>query len=301
MNVDYFEVQFADFFTEHTIFSDFFRESSVQKNAGNYCVIHTGEDDAVRYYLQATACEFTNRKLYANTCAIGNLKFALVTAFRNHAEAIDIFKNTPRRSGPDVEEIIKYMQTNYRNISLSQTAEKFHYNSTHISRLLYAHYQKTFMEILTEIRLQRAKDYLNKTNKDIAEIAQLSTNDASGEKPLGEVSESTSKEDFDTTTIAGAIEYIIAYAKETWNCPVIFYTNPKYDNAHYESMVALLKEIAEKWEIDLINFWDDDEINQMIETDRKSLLYVFIHPRPGFYLDVWTPYFENAIAEVINK
>jgi len=132
-------------------------------------------------------------------------------------------------------------------------------------------------------------------------ICQLSTNDAAGENPLGEVSESTNKEDFDTATIAGAIEYIIAYAKETWNCPVIFYTNPKYDNAHYEAMVALLKEIAEKWEIDLVNFWDDDEINQMIETDRKSLLYDFIHPRPGFYLDVWAPYFENAIAEVIGK
>jgi len=173
VNVDYFEVQFADFFTEYTVLSDFFRESSVQKKTGNYCVIHTGKDDAVRYYLQATACEFTNRKLYTNTCAIGNLKFALVTAFRNHAEAIDIFNNMSRRSGPDAEEIIKYMQTNYRTISLSQTAEKFHYNSAYISRLLYAHYQKTFMEILTEIRLQRAKDYLNKTSKDIAEIATV--------------------------------------------------------------------------------------------------------------------------------
>lgn len=28
--------------------------------------------------------------------------------------------------------------------------------------------------------------------------------------------------DFDTKTIAGAIEYIICYSKEKWNCPVIF-------------------------------------------------------------------------------
>ena len=132
-------------------------------------------------------------------------------------------------------------------------------------------------------------------------ICQLSTNDASGEKALGEISESMNKEDFDTTTVAGAIEYIIAYAKETWDCPVIFYTNPKYDNEHYASMVAILEDIAEKWDIDLVNLWEDEDINKMIEEDRKNLLYDFIHPRPGFYLDVWTPYFENAIGNVIAQ
>lgn len=45
-------------------------------------------------------------------------------------------------------------------------------------------------------------------------VCQLSTNDASKGMPLGEFGD-------DTSTITGAIEYIIRYAKKTWNCPVV--------------------------------------------------------------------------------
>lgn len=53
-------------------------------------------------------------------------------------------------------------------------------------------------------------------------VCQLSTNDASQKKELGKIIESKNLNDFDTKTIAGAIEYIICYSKEKWNCPVIF-------------------------------------------------------------------------------
>ena len=71
-------------------------------------------------------------------------------------------------------------------------------------------------------------------------ICQLSTNDATQKKPLGTVGISENLEDFDTHTVAGAIEYIICYAKKRWGCPVMFYTNPAYDSPEYGRMVRLL-------------------------------------------------------------
>ena len=71
-------------------------------------------------------------------------------------------------------------------------------------------------------------------------VCQLSTNDATQKKPLGIVSGTCDRNAFDTSTVAGAIEFVISYAKETWNCPVMFYTNPKYDSAEYAAMVELL-------------------------------------------------------------
>ena len=53
---------------------------------------------------------------------------------------------------------------------------------------------------------------------------QLSTNDATTKKELGQISKGFDQPDFDTKTITGAEEFIIWYAQETWNCPVIFYT-----------------------------------------------------------------------------
>ena len=56
-------------------------------------------------------------------------------------------------------------------------------------------------------------------------------------------------------------------AKETWNCPVVFYTGTKYGSEAYQSMVTRLLELQEKWGIGVINLWDDEEMNQVSKTD----------------------------------
>ena len=50
-------------------------------------------------------------------------------------------------------------------------------------------------------------------------VCQLSTNDASAGNPMGEISDSQNLEDFNTGTIIGALEYILTYVKQTWDCP----------------------------------------------------------------------------------
>lgn len=129
-------------------------------------------------------------------------------------------------------------------------------------------------------------------------VCQLSTNDAAQKKPLGAVSPSQELSAFDTSTVAGAIEYIIAYAKETWNCPVVFYTNPKYDSTAYRDMVALLPELAEKWEITVIDLWNDDAFNNIAEEQRTLYMADAIHPTQAGYLEWWTPVMEQQLYEL---
>ena len=55
-------------------------------------------------------------------------------------------------------------------------------------------------------------------------ICQISTNDAKSEFQTrrGEISDSLTE--FDLTTTLGGVEFIINYVKETWDCPVYFYS-----------------------------------------------------------------------------
>ena len=110
-------------------------------------------------------------------------------------------------------------------------------------------------------RLDRNKD------ADIF-VCQLSTNDASQNKPLGIMAAGS---DYDTSTVAGAIEYIISYAKDTWHCPVVFYTSPRYDSKNYAVMTTLLHEIAEKWDITVIDMWNDVAFNAITDEQRSLL------------------------------
>lgn len=126
-------------------------------------------------------------------------------------------------------------------------------------------------------------------------VCQLSTNDAALNKKLGEISEYKKLEVMDTSTITGAMEYIIAYAKNTWNTPVVFYTNPKYESEAYEVMVARLLELQQKWDIGVIDLWNDQEFNNISDEDRKLYMEDSVHPTKAGYLRWWIPYMEEFL------
>lgn len=131
-------------------------------------------------------------------------------------------------------------------------------------------------------------------------VCQLSTNDATKEMPLGKISDSFNINDFDTQTVAGAIEYIIAYAKETWDCPVVFYTQSKYDSEHYAKMVDLLLEIQKKWNITVIDLWNNEKINSITDEQRKIYLVDHIHPTKAGYKEWWLPEFQKCLYEILK-
>lgn len=124
-------------------------------------------------------------------------------------------------------------------------------------------------------------------------VVQLSTNDATQGKALGQISEGTDFNSLDTTTVAGAIAYIIAYAKNTWDCPVVFYTGTRYDSQAYADMVALLLEIQKKWDMGVIDLWNNAEMTALQGTDLYNrYMSDPIHPTALGYKDWWTPVFE---------
>lgn len=128
-------------------------------------------------------------------------------------------------------------------------------------------------------------------------ICQLSTNDTRNPDALGLVMPDfvTGSDAFDTHTTFGAIEYIIAKVKETWDCPVYFYTNPPYSNGVYEKMVEGLQRIAEKWDITVIDMFADEAFNAISDSDRALYMSDTIHPTKAGYLKWWLPKFEEAL------
>ena len=125
-------------------------------------------------------------------------------------------------------------------------------------------------------------------------VCQLSTNDATKKKPLGKVA--AAGEAYDTKTVCGAIEYIIDYAKKTWNCPIAFYTNPRYASPKYKDMVDALYAIAKKWGVAVIDLWNDRELNTK-EAKKHTCMNDQIHPTKKGYA-LWTPVIETALSNV---
>ncbi|MFQ6794516.1 MAG: GDSL-type esterase/lipase family protein [Thomasclavelia sp.] len=154
-------------------------------------------------------------------------------------------------------------------------------------------------------------------------VVQLSTNDASLGIDFGTLSKSYDLKDFDYSTITGAIEYIIAYAKEKWDCPVIFYTNPYLSDeaikhfveinggdvqeikdvyqTTYQKMVDILLEVQAKWDIDVIDMWNNSSfINTNINL-RDYYMCDPIHPYKAGYLFWYTPFIQNQLETILKE
>ncbi len=157
----------------------------------------------------------------------------------------------------------------------------------------------TLADLKTNSYVNRMKN-MDTSIKADAFVCQLSTNDATKQVPLGQIADGFSQELFDTKTVAGAIEYIISYAKKTWNCPVVFYTQAKYDSTYYGEMVLLLSEIAAKWNITVLDLWNDEAINTISEQQRSLYLVDAIHPTKAGYTEWWLPSFRACLTEVIR-
>lgn len=124
-------------------------------------------------------------------------------------------------------------------------------------------------------------------------VCQLSTNDAARGLPLG--SPAQAGEEFDRETIAGAIETIVGYAQRTWQCPVVFYTSPRYDSDAYGAMVELLKSLQRKWGFGIIDLWSDEAFNRITQEQRARWMEDPIHPTLEGYREWWTPRFEREL------
>lgn len=140
--------------------------------------------------------------------------------------------------------------------------------------------------------------------KSDAFLCQLSTNDTRyhGLEKIGVISKSTNRKDFDITTTIGAIEYIISYARETWNSPIIFYTNTYFGDKNYEVLISKLYEIKEKWNIEIIDLYNDKELNNISADSRR--LYMLsdnVHPLKAGYKLWWTPVIEKRLYEIMSK
>lgn len=149
--------------------------------------------------------------------------------------------------------------------------------------------------------IQRMKRLSPDTQTDLF-ICQLSTNDATRELPLGQVSDAENPDDFDTSTICGAMEYIISYVYDTWHCPVVFYTGTQFTNELYGQMVDTLYDLQEKWDcLEIIDLWNDEALNSISKELYASYMHDPIHPTLGGYTKWWMPAMEENLYSIVDS
>ena len=85
-----------------------------------------------------------------------------------------ISQDETKQAMKNAESIISYLNENYmKDISLDDVSESILYSSTYINRLLKMTTQKTFYELLTDIRINKACDLLCTSSLQISQIGEM--------------------------------------------------------------------------------------------------------------------------------
>ncbi len=154
----------------------------------------------------------------------------------------------------------------------------------------------TLADVNGESYVSRLKR-LDPSSRWDALVVQLSTNDAGLNHRLGVVVGKRDLADYDVTSVAGAIEYIIAYAKMHFDCPVLFFTGTRFDSPAYGEMVALLLDIQRIWPIGVLDLWHDPVMNRVTGEEYRRYMADGVHPTRAGYFEWWGPRMETMLGD----
>lgn len=115
-------------------------------------------------------------------------------------------------------------------------------------------------------------------------ICQLSTNDGWKKVPLNDTEK--------------AMRFIIEYAKETFGCPIAFYTNTNFNSAGYEKLIEVMYNLQKEYGFFVLDLYNDKEMLAVDPEDYKVYMCDPVHPNLEGYRNWWLPKFIKFCEEL---
>lgn len=143
--------------------------------------------------------------------------------------------------------------------------------------------------------LKRLKTHTSDEVYDLV-ICQLSTNDATKRLPVGRAGKEK-----DSETIWAGLSDIIDYVRQTWGCPLVFFTSCRFVNDRYDAMVAALHELTDATTVGVLDLWNNRNFNTISKTERKLYMADSIHPTMAGYRDWWGPELERQLRNYLRR
>ena len=131
--------------------------------------------------------------------------------------------------------------------------------------------------------VNRLKKLDNNQKFDLC-ICQLSTNDTHPDIPMYK--------------IEAAIRFIIEYVRETFGCPIAFYTGTYFDNEKYANMIDMLYSLQKEYDFPILDLFHDEEMCAVSKEDYAEYMIDHIHPTVRGYKEWWTPKFISFLEQL---
>ena len=165
-----FETTFFSLLSREDALALFFRTILQGDREPNYLIFQSDRLLEVRMMAQNAMLECYKSDSYSNSCCISyvNLLFA---AFLRTADTSPRYYHYQMSSNFYL--VLQYIRYHYRDLTLAQLAEEFHYSKPHLCTLIKQNTGVSFTNLLKQIRMTRAAEYLLRTELPVGKIAEI--------------------------------------------------------------------------------------------------------------------------------
>ena len=149
----------------------FFTKALSGNANSNYLLFRTGLNSDLEQLLLAIYNASTEKNPYSTRMRNPLMSTFFLHLLKQYEHIAEISSHSSLYWKPEFAEMLIYIQTNYRTVTLEEVSRKFGYSQRQIIRIIRSSTDKTFTQLLTQLRMEKAVTLLKQNNMTIEEIA----------------------------------------------------------------------------------------------------------------------------------
>lgn len=165
-----FRTTFMNLMGKNDIISDFFTKNTYQTGSSPYILCRTNSEDIFQKIILEMLDECSKPKKYSDRYLNSLLELFIIQLLRLHEFHFTVGESTDNVENESILAIMRYIQNNFKIITLHDAAKFFNYSEAHLSRMIKKFTGKTFTHIIQTIKIQYAAKLLLEGKMSIAEI-----------------------------------------------------------------------------------------------------------------------------------
>lgn len=149
----------------------FFSKEGYEAGNSRYLLVRAESNLKLRVLALEMLAEQDKMCTYSEKIIISSIKLFINHLLSDYAECIEI-RVKLADSDRIVMMIINYMRDNFTDLSIERLSQHFSKSASYITRLLKQKTGKNYMQMLTQIRLEKAKELLSTSNLCVEDITK---------------------------------------------------------------------------------------------------------------------------------
>ena len=166
-----FRQVFLDQLAPSNLMTMFFTKALSGGDNGSYLLFRTGLDKDLEHLLLSIYQASAARDPYSARMRNPLMSTFFLQLLKKYEQVAQISSHSNLRWKTEFAQMLIYIQTNYRTVTLEDVSKKFGYSQRQIIRIIRNSTDKTFTELLTQLRMEKAAALLKQGNLSIENIA----------------------------------------------------------------------------------------------------------------------------------